>query len=92
MNTDPAGAHAVGPDPRPTRDEAIASASRVLAAARAERDALYASAGGGREGALAVARAAHRPGGPSVESIAQTYETWVREEIAKRDAAKGSAA
>jgi hypothetical protein len=73
-----------------TRAECIKAAAAVMAAARAERDQLFADMGGGWEGALAVGRAAYRPGGPSVESIASTYEPWAEEERQKR--AAGSAA
>lgn len=64
----------------PTREQAIASAGQVLAAARAERDALYAAGG-----PQAVAEAAWRPGGPDKEQIARTYEGWAREERARRN-------
>jgi hypothetical protein len=68
--------------PLPTREQAITSAGQVLAAARAERDQLFATGG-----AEAVADAAWRPGGPSKEQIARTYEGWVSEERAKQAAA-----
>jgi hypothetical protein len=62
-----------------TRDQAIAAAGQVLAAARAERDQLYATGG-----AMAVAEAAWRPGGPARDDIARRYEGWAQEERDKR--------
>lgn len=85
-------AAAAMPAALPTRAEAITEAARVFAAARRERDQLFADFGGGWEGALAVGRAAHPRDPVRVDEAARTYLGWVQEERAKRDATKGSAA
>jgi hypothetical protein len=77
MRSDSADRH------RPTRAEAIAEATAVAMRAWAEMSETYAE-----RGAMAVARAAYEPGGPDLETIARTYESWVQEERQKRNAAR----
>lgn len=63
-------------------DQAVNKAGDVLAAARRKRDETYA-----REGAIAVARAAYVPGGPSVEELAAGYERLAQQARQARTAA-----
>ncbi|PZG27289.1 hypothetical protein C1I98_33475 [Spongiactinospora gelatinilytica] len=49
----------------PTREQALAAAGRVLAEARARRDALT---------PLEAARLAHEPGGSSIEELAERIQ------------------
>jgi hypothetical protein len=80
------------PGSLPTRAECIARAAAIFAAARQERDELFARAGGGREGALAVGRAAWPRDPRRAAAVAEKYLGWVEEDRAKREAARGSAA
>lgn len=63
----------------PTRDEAMTAFGVALTAARRRRDEAYAAGG-----ALAVAQAAHVPGGPSVEELTGGYEALVLEAHERR--------
>jgi hypothetical protein len=91
MNSASAGIRAAIETREERRERAIAEASRIMAAARQERDELFASAGGGRKGALAVAEAAAPAGTPEQKAaIAEKYLRWHNEERQKR--AAGSAA
>ena len=68
----------------PTRSECIAKAQMIFARAAAEAAWLYAE-----QGAMAVAEAAHEPGGPSVEEIAATYEALHARVVRQRAGAAG---
>src|SRR5258708_5312982 len=78
MNSDFAGARP-GERRLKSRDECIREFAAGFSALRQERDQRYADAGGGREGALAVAMAATGAGTitPEVERIARKYQRWV---------------
>lgn len=66
----------------PTRDECMAKAGGVLAAARVSQAETYAVGG-----ARAVAEAAFVPGGKSVEELAAGYERLVQQARERPDAA-----
>lgn len=65
-----------------TRDECMADFGRVFAAARQRVWERYAQGG-----ALAVAEAAHVPGGPSVAELAAGYEQLAQEARKRQEAA-----
>lgn len=79
------------PEQAALRREAISAAGAILARARQERDQAFADAGGGREGALAVGRAAHPRDEDKAREAAERYLGWAREEQRKTAPKAGAA-